>query len=185
MSSLRIAVVGAGGIAQRNATEAARCGAATIAGVFDVNLQAARNLAHALGTSIFGSYEQALESRDVDAVLLSTPHHLHKSQTLAAAEHGKHVLVEKPIATTLQDAEAMIAACRKAGVALTVNYSFRYLPKIQKARELVASGALGDVTGIQVIAHQFKDPGTGWVRAAPRLTTGDRRERNAAGDSSS
>ena len=49
-------------------------------------------------------------------------------------------------------------------MALTVNYSFRYLPKIQKARELVAAGALGDITGVQIIAHQFKDPGY-WMGA--------------------
>ena len=73
-------------------------------------------------------------------------------------------MVEKPMATTMEDADAMIAACRRAGVALTVNYSFRYLPKIQKARELVEAGALGDITGVQIIAHQFKDPGY-WMGA--------------------
>jgi predicted dehydrogenase len=161
---MRIAVVGAGGIAQRNATETARSGAATVSGVFDVNLKAARDLARALNAPVFTSYEQALESTEVDAVLLSTPHHLHKGQAIAAAEAGKHVLVEKPVATTLADADAMMAACRKAGVQLAVNYSFRYLAKIQKARELVAAGALGDVTGVQIVAHQFKDPGY-WMGA--------------------
>jgi predicted dehydrogenase len=68
------------------------------------------------------------------------------------------------MATTLTDAEEMIAAARKAGVALTVNYSFRYLPKVQKARQLVAEGAIGEVTGVQVLAHQFKDPGY-WMGA--------------------
>jgi predicted dehydrogenase len=58
----------------------------------------------------------------------------------------------------------MNAACRKAGVQLAVNYSFRYLAKIQKARELVAAGALGDITGVQIVAHQFKDPGY-WMGA--------------------
>lgn len=164
MTALRIAVVGAGAIAQRNATEAAQSGAATVAGVFDVNLKAARDLAGKLGAAVFTSYEQALESGDVDAVLLSTPHHLHRAQTIAAARAGKHVMVEKPIATTIEDADAMIAACREAGVALTANYSFRYLPKILKARQLVQDGALGDVTGIQVVSHQFKDPGY-WMGA--------------------
>jgi predicted dehydrogenase len=164
MTRMRIAIVGAGGIAQRNATEAAASGAATIAGVFDVNVQAARGLAQTVGAPVFSSFEQALESREVDAVLISTPHFLHKSQTIAAAQAGKHVMVEKPMATTLADAEAMIGACRSAGVALTVNYSFRYLPKVQKARALVEAGALGDITGIQIIAHSFKDLGY-WLGA--------------------
>ena len=159
MTPLRIAIVGAGGIAQRNATEAAQSGVATIAGVYDLNLKVARDMAGRLGGRTFSSYEEVIASKDVDAVLMSTPHHVHKAMTVQAAEAGKHVMIEKPLATTMPDAEAMIAACRKAGVQLTVNYSFRYLPKIQKARELVEAGALGDITGIQVIAHQFKDPG--------------------------
>jgi predicted dehydrogenase len=161
---LRIAIVGAGGIAQRNAAEAARSGNASIAGVFDVNVKVARDMARKFDVPVFTSFAEAVGSRDVDAVLLSTPHHLHKPMTLEAAAAGKHVLVEKPIATSLADAEEMLAACRKAAVGLTVNYSFRYLPKIQKARQLVQDGAVGDITGVQIVAHQFKDPGY-WMGA--------------------
>ena len=164
MNPLRIAVVGAGAIAQRNAIEAAASGAASIVGVFDVNTKVARDMAKRLGAQVFSSYQQLLDTREVEAVLMSTPHHVHKSMTVAAAAKGKHVLVEKPLATTMADADEMIAACKAAGVALAVNYSFRYLPKIQKARELVQAGAVGDVTGVQIIAHQFKDPGY-WMGA--------------------
>ncbi len=164
MDPLRVAIVGAGGIAQRNATEAARSGAATIAGVFDVNTKVARQMAKSLGGRVFESYAQVLDSPDVEAVLLSTPHHVHKSMTVEAAAAGKHVLVEKPMATTLADADEMVAACSRAGVGLTVNYSFRYLPKIQKARRLVEEGVLGDLAGVQIVSHQFKDPGY-WLGA--------------------
>jgi predicted dehydrogenase len=164
MQPLRIAIVGAGAIAQRNATEAAQSGAATVAGVFDVNTKVARDMARKLGTTVFTSYEEVLASRSVDAVLMSTPHHVHRGMTIDAAAAGKHVLIEKPLATTLEDAEAMIEACRRAGVGLTVNYSFRYLPMIQKARQLVEAGALGEITGVQLIAHQFKDRGY-WMGA--------------------
>jgi predicted dehydrogenase len=164
IAPMRIAAIGAGGIAQRNATEAAQSKAARIVGVFDVNMKAARDLAAKLNARTFASYEEALAGADVEAVLLSTPHDLHCEQTLAAAAARKHVLVEKPLATTLADAEKMITACKAAGVGLAVNYSFRYLPKIQKARQLVAEGALGDITGVQVIAHQFKDLGY-WMGA--------------------
>jgi predicted dehydrogenase len=164
MSLLRLAIIGAGGIAQRNAAEAAASGQCTIAGVLDLNVKAAREMARRFGAVVFTSFEQVLERKDVDAVLLSTPHHVHKTMTVDAAAARKHVMVEKPMATTLADAEEMIAACRKAGVALTVNYSFRYLPKVQKARELVAAGALGEIAGVQIVAHQFKDPGY-WMGA--------------------
>lgn len=164
MKPLRIAIVGAGAIAQRNATEAAQSGAATIAGIFDINTKVARDMGQKLSAPVFSSYEQVLASPDVEAVLMSTPHHVHRPMTEQAALAGKHVLVEKPLATTLEDAEAMIAACRRAGVALTVNYSFRYLPQIRKARQLIQDGALGDITGVQLIAHQFKDQGY-WMGA--------------------
>jgi predicted dehydrogenase len=159
MEPLKIAIVGAGAIAQRNATEAAQSGAATIAGVYDVNVKVARDMARRFSAKLYGSYEEVLGDRAVDAVLLSTPHHVHRSMSIDAAAAGKHVMVEKPLATTLEDAEAMIDACARAGVALTVNYSFRYLPQIERARQLVRDGVLGDITGIQICAHQFKDRG--------------------------
>lgn len=159
MEPLRIGIVGAGAIAQRNATETAASGSAKIVGVFDLNHKVARDMAKALSSPFFPSYESLLASPDVEAVLLSVPHHLHKSMTVEAAMSGKHVLVEKPMANTLDEAKEMIVCCEKNGVQLTVNYSFRYLPKIQKAKQLIAEGALGDITGIQIISHQFKDRG--------------------------
>lgn len=161
---MKIGIAGAGAIAQRNATEAARSGAAAIGGVFDVNHKVARDLARALKAPFCPSYEALLETPGLDAVLLSVPHHLHKPMTIQAAASGKHVLVEKPMANTLAEAEEMMDACRRHGVALGVNYSFRYLPKIQKARALIEAGALGTITGIQIVAQQFKDRGY-WMGA--------------------
>ena len=159
MEALRIGIVGAGAIAQRNATEAAASGAAKIVGVFDLNHKVAREMAKALSAPFYPSYEALLASPDLEAVLLSVPHYLHKSMTMEAAVRGKHVLVEKPMANSLDEAKEMIACCKQNGVLLTVNYSFRYLPKIQKAKQFIDEGALGDITGIQIIAHQFKDRG--------------------------
>ena len=159
MKPLKLGIVGAGAIAQRNATEAAASGAAEIVGVFDVNHKVARDMARGLKTSFFPSYEALLETPGLEGVLISTPHHLHRPMTVQAAQKGKHVLVEKPMANTLAEAEEMTDACRRHGVALAVNYSFRYLPKIQKAKELIAAGALGDITGIQMVAQAYKDRG--------------------------
>jgi predicted dehydrogenase len=159
MEPLRIGIVGAGAIAQRNAMEAASSGAAKIVGVFDVNHKVARDMAGKLSAPFFASYEELLASPAVEAVLLSVPHHLHKPMTVDAARQRKHVLVEKPMANTLAEAQEMIDACKANGVRLTVNYSFRYLPKIREARRLIEEGALGEITGVQIIAHQFKDRG--------------------------
>jgi predicted dehydrogenase len=159
VNPLKIGIAGAGAIAQRNARDAASSGAARVVAVFDVNHKASRDMAKALAIPAFDSYEEMLGKSEAEAVLISTPHHLHCPMTIAAAAHGKHVLVEKPIATSLDDVRKMHQACSDAGVKLTVNYSFRYLGKIRKARQLIADGALGDVVGIQIINHQYKDAG--------------------------
>src|SRR5688572_31657678 len=164
MQPLKIGIVGAGAIAQRNATEAAKSGVATIAGVFDVNHKVARDMAQALKAPFCPTYEALLETPGIEAVLMSTPHHLHRPMTVQAARAGKHVLVEKPLANTIAEAEEMIDACRRHGVALAVNYSFRYLPKILKAKELIDAGALGTITGVQINWQQFKDRGY-WLGA--------------------
>jgi predicted dehydrogenase len=159
METLKIGIVGAGAIAQRNATEAVASKAAKIVGVFDLNHKVARDMAGMLSAPFYPSYEALLASPDVEAVLISVPHFLHKSMTIEAADCGKHVLVEKPMANTLDEAQEMIACCKSNNVLLTVNYSFRYLPHIQKAKQLVEAGALGNITGIQIVSHQYKDRG--------------------------
>ena len=164
MNPLKIGIVGAGAIAQRNATEAARSGTAVVVGVFDVNHKVARDMAKNLKAPFSPTYEALLETPGLEAVLLSVPHHLHRPMTVQAARLGKHILVEKPMANTMAEAEEMIDACERAGVALTVNYSFRYLPKIIKAKELIDAGALGTITGVQINWQQFKDRGY-WMGA--------------------
>lgn len=116
-------------------------------------------MAHTLNAPFCATYEALLGTPGLEAVLLSVPHHLHRPMAVQAARRGKHVMVEKPIANTLEEADEMIDACRANGVSLAVNYSFRYLPKIQKARSLIEAGALGTITGVQITSHQYKDRG--------------------------
>jgi predicted dehydrogenase len=87
-------------------------------------LEAVANLHHV--PHRFLEYLDLLKSSDVDAVLITTPHAYHSEQTLAALEHGKHVLVEKPMAMTLEDADAVIAAQRRSGLIVQVGYMRRY-----------------------------------------------------------
>lgn len=159
MKKLGVGIVGAGGIAQRNARETHDSGVASISGVFDVNHKAARELSRALKAPVFDSYQSLLESPETDAVLLSLPHHLHRPMAVQAAEHGKHILIEKPLANNLDEAEDILRACEKAGVQLSVNYSFRYLPKIRLARQIIEEGGIGEVCGVQAVVHQYKDKG--------------------------
>jgi predicted dehydrogenase len=94
---------------------------------------------------LMDSYEALLADRQVDAVVLATPHSRHSAQTIAAAEAGKHVFCEKPFALTKADAEAAVAATEKAGVTLGLGYNRRFHPEMTKLRQQIQSGALGTV----------------------------------------
>lgn len=92
-----------------------------------------------------------LKHPEVGAVIISTPHFLHAPLGIQAAEAGKHVIVEKPMATTLEDADALIAACKKNGVLCSAKEgAVRYYPAAQKAKALIEQGALGEVMSVQI-----------------------------------
>lgn len=89
------------------------------------------------------SYEDLLKRTDVDGVLLTSPNAVHAEQAVLAAQHGKHVFVDKPIANTMADGRRMIDACEKAGVALLVGHDMRRLSGLRKMKELIDGGAIG------------------------------------------
>ncbi|MBF0277872.1 MAG: Gfo/Idh/MocA family oxidoreductase [SAR324 cluster bacterium] len=89
------------------------------------------------------SFEAVLKRDDIDGIHLATPNFLHPEQTILAAEHGKHIFVEKPIANTIADGEKMIEVCQKAGVTLMVGQHMRRLTGIRKLKELIDGGSIG------------------------------------------
>ena len=102
------------------------------------------------GVDSFGSYEEAAADPRVEAMYFSTPHHLHMDHALLAARHGKHILMEKPIFRTPEEAQRMIRSARDAGIVLMVAENYRYMSVVSKAKELVDEGALGNLRFIQV-----------------------------------
>ena len=104
-----------------------------------------------------GSYEALLADPDVDAVYLPLPNHLHAAWAIAAAEAGKHVLCEKPLALTAHDAERMIDAAEKAGVHLMEAFMYRLHPSWIAVRELVAGGRIGDLVAVQSWFSYYND----------------------------
>ena len=92
---------------------------------------------------VHGSYEALLADPEIDAVYIPLPNHLHAEWTIKAARAGKHVLCEKPIALTVEDVDAMAAACREAGVVLAEGFMYRHHPQTLKVKELLDSGAIG------------------------------------------
>ena len=93
----------------------------------------------------YATVEEMCAAPAVEAVYISTPHGFHRANVEAAAAHRKHILVEKPMALTLEDCQAMTAAARAAGVVLIVGHSHSFDLPIVKAREIIASGAVGEL----------------------------------------
>lgn len=98
--------------------------------------------------------EALINDPEVDAVYIATPPDSHKPYTLAVAAAGKPVYVEKPMARNFSECQEMIAACRAAGVPLFVAYYRRALPRFLKVKELIDSGAIGQVRAVSVKLHQ-------------------------------
>jgi predicted dehydrogenase len=95
----------------------------------------------AIGTS----FEDVLADASIEAVILATPHSRHRAQVEAAATAGKHIYCEKPFALKKVDAQAMIEACKRAGVIIAVGHHFRLMPSMRALTELKTSGAFGTI----------------------------------------
>ena len=92
---------------------------------------------------VHGSYEALLADPEIDAVYIPLPNHLHAEWTIKAARAGKHVLCEKPLALTVADVDAMVSACREAGVVLAEAFMYRHHPQTLKVKQLLDEGAIG------------------------------------------
>lgn len=116
-----------------------------LAGICDLNEELLRQRAEQYGVEhITTDYRELLADETIDAVSVVTPDFLHREIVVAAAEAGKHVLLEKPMATTVEDCRAMIAAAEAAGVMLMVDFHNRWNPAMWGIKEKIVSGELGD-----------------------------------------
>jgi predicted dehydrogenase len=103
----------------------------------------------------YPSYEALLNDRDIDAVYIPLPNELHKPWVLAAADAGKHVLCEKPLALDAQEANAMVKHCQRCGVILMEGFMWRHQPRTREIQERVRDGAIGDV---RLVRSSFSFP---------------------------
>jgi predicted dehydrogenase len=158
---VRFGLIGCGEIAVQTSRSVLASGACQVVHCADVRKELADDLAGKHGARSTTRYEDLLADKDVQAVVLAVPHALHAPIAIAAAKAGKHVLGEKPMACTLTEADAMIAAAKKAGVKLGLLFPMRYSFNVMKARELVAAGAIGRVIGYQFHAMMLK-PSSYW-----------------------
>lgn len=159
--SIGFGFIGCGEIAVATSKGLAAARGAHLACAMDTRAELAGDLAAAHDAPSTPDTAELLAREDVDAVYIATPHFLHAPLAVQAMEAGKHVLVEKPIACTLEQADEMIAVSEKTGRALSVAFVGRYDPKVRKVRDLMASDALGKLVGLRLACMADK-PETYW-----------------------
>ncbi|MGB8001952.1 MAG: Gfo/Idh/MocA family oxidoreductase [Anaerobacillus sp.] len=161
MNKLKVGVIGCGSIAKhRHLPEYAAHTQIEIAAVCDIVKTRADEIAVLYGAVAYESFEELLQNEDIDAVSVCTPNYLHAPISIAALKAGKHVLCEKPMATSRVDAEQMIETARTSGKKLMIAHNQRFVPSHAKARDIVASGDIGKVYSFRTA---FGHPGPeGW-----------------------
>ncbi|HEU5430420.1 MAG TPA: Gfo/Idh/MocA family oxidoreductase, partial [Thermomicrobiales bacterium] len=150
---MRLIQIGAGGFGRSWAELAARAPEVELVAVVDPDAAARAWAGAALGlppAAVVAAPDEAFVRFDADAVLIVTPPPTHHPLTLAALAAGRHVLLEKPLATSLAEAREMIAVADRAGRMLMVSQNYRVRPAARAAREIVRSGALGDLAAIKI-----------------------------------
>jgi UDP-N-acetylglucosamine 3-dehydrogenase len=146
MGKLRVAVIGCGSIAQhRHLPEYQSNKNVELIAVCDSNEERAQAVAEKYGVKAYTNYEEVISSGLVDAVSVCTPNYLHAPISIAALHAGLHVLCEKPMATSKQEAEEMIAAANESGKKLMIAHNQRFVPSHQRARKLIESGEIGKI----------------------------------------
>jgi predicted dehydrogenase len=141
---IRFGIIGCGAIAQRrHLPELANNPNAKIVAVADPVKDRVAEIAKQYKAKPYLDYKQLLKHPGIDAVVVCTPNIFHAPQTIDALRAGKHVLVEKPMATTREDAKAMIAAAKKAGKFLMIGQNQRLMPPHVKAKQILDTGVLG------------------------------------------
>ncbi len=124
-----------------------------VLGLAEPDTKIGKPLADQYGIPYHENYTDLISRDEVDTVCICSSNALHARLTIEAARAGKHVIVEKPIATTIEDAKEMIKACKENGVKLIVALPCRYIPAVVRAKEIIDSGSIGDIVAITGTNH--------------------------------
>ena len=138
-----IGIIGCGAVAHFHAQSVLAAENASLAGFADVNAKSAESFAKEYNSVAFSSVEAMLSSNAVDGVCICTPSGFHKDVALAALEAGKHILVEKPLAVTVEDCDRVIAVAKEKGLVAGVISQFRFTETVQYAKKLLSEERLG------------------------------------------
>jgi len=146
---INLGIIGLGFIGKVHLRNCLNIKSVRVAAVADISKKALK-FAQKLGVKqLFTDYHKLLDQPDIDAVIISLPTHLHAPCAISAAEKGKHIFLEKPLARNPKEGKKIISAARKHDVKLMVGYPFRFHPGFEKLKRKIESGTLGEIQ----IAH--------------------------------
>lgn len=153
-----VGILGCGMIARYHAGAIQQIPFARLAGVYDSNAQALADFCSAYGTTSFSSVQALIESDRVDVVCICLPSGLHYPMTLACIAHGKHAIVEKPMAFTAAQAEEIIQKAEQAKVQVTVISQLRYTQAVVQLKRAVQQGCFGTIATADVYMKYYREP---------------------------
>ncbi|RKN80430.1 Gfo/Idh/MocA family protein [Paenibacillus ginsengarvi] len=142
---MKVAIVGCGGLGNVHAGAYSKIPGVTIVGVCDIDANHLSKMAQRTGAKAYESFDEMLEQSGCEVVSVTLPSHLHKPFSIKAAQAGKHVICEKPIALNLEDAAEMIRVCEENGVRLFIGHVVRFFPEYVQMKNKIAQGALGRI----------------------------------------
>jgi len=155
MNKLKVAVVGAGFVAQKRHIPAflRLKKQVFLCAICDLKLELAKSVARRFGIpNVYSNLSDMLKKEKPDVVDICTPPKVHAPVAIEAMENGCHVLLEKPMASSLSDCDNMIQTSRKHGVKLSVVHNQRFYPPFLKAEQLIRNGSIGELTGMRIIS---------------------------------
>jgi predicted dehydrogenase len=177
--TLKIGLIGCGGIMRPHVEGwkaiADRAEVVAVADISEENAQArVAQLGH--GAEIYGDYHELLADDEIDAVDIALPHYLHRDSIVAAAEAGKHLMSEKPLCLTLEEAADIGRAVKKSGVTMMAGHNQLFFPSVQRAKQMILEGDLGKIYMVNSVdAGARRRPlnldKSRWGKPAARRTT--------------
>jgi len=167
---MKAGIVGCGHVSRKHLAVLRKLRGVEVVGVCDRDSAPARRAAlDAAGSQAYGDLAQLLTEAKPDVVHILTPPQSHHELAIQAMQAGCHVLVEKPMALTVEEAERMAEVARREGVSLCVCHNFLFEPCVLRARELVASGAVGDVVSVDIYWRMIRERvrASRWIHELP------------------
>ncbi len=145
MNKVKTAVIGTGSWGKNHARTYKELAETELLAICDIDAERANNMAKQLGVTPYSSVEKMLKNEDIEAVSVCTWSTSLAKEATKAVEHGKHVLVEKPMAANTKQAQKLLAASEKMGVLLTVGFLMRFIPGLQEMKKAVENKSIGEL----------------------------------------